>query len=41
MKLVAVENQGQDLIEAMLNHHYTMNRENDSDSFVYVRGYDS
>ena len=41
MKLTAVENQGQDLIEAMLNHHYTMQRDNDADSFVYVKGYDS
>ena len=41
MKLTAVENQGQDLIEAMLNHHYAMQRDNDADSFVYVKGYDS
>ena len=41
MKLTAVENQGQDLIEAMLNHHYTMQRDNDADRFVYVKGYDS
>ena len=40
MTLVAVENQGQELIEAMLNHHYTMQRDNDTDSFVYVKGYD-
>ena len=39
MTLVAVENQGQELIEAMLNHHYTMQRDNDTDSFVYVKGY--
>ena len=37
MTLVAVENQGQELIEAMLNHHYTMQRDNDTDSFVYVK----
>ena len=36
MTLVAVENQGQELIEAMLNHHYTMQRDNDTDSFVSV-----
>ena len=41
MTLVAVENQGQELIEAMLNHHYTMQRDNDTDSFVYVKGYNS
>ena len=38
---LAVENQGQELIEAMLNHHYTMQRDNDTDSFVYVKGYNS
>ena len=29
------------LVEAMLNHHYTMQRDNDTDSFVYVKGYNS
>ncbi|MCI5493802.1 MAG: DUF512 domain-containing protein [Lachnospiraceae bacterium] len=40
MKLVAVEQSGQELLEAILDTSYHMDRENDDDSFVYVQAFD-
>lgn len=38
--LTAVENEGKELIRAILEPEYEMGRVNDEDSFVYVQGYD-
>lgn len=40
MKLVAVEQSGQELLDAILDTSYHMDRENDDDSFVYVQAFD-
>ena len=40
LQLVAVENEGKELIRAVLSPEYKMNRTNDEDRFVYVQGYE-
>ncbi len=40
MKLVAVEQSGQELLDAILDTSYHMDRKNDDDSFVYVQAFD-